>query len=385
MAKSGERDVQSQMAAYLLTRGVESQRIQTMLSVSQPQVSKLLRHAREKGWLREEFVAAAISSDNMRRLRQEVIPERDEAYFKLRASLDALADGFGAARLDEFEILDTSTTEDQSNDPSSVLESLALASQISDQLLRSTNCLVAWGRTLFQVIQGICHFHPARSSQTINFLPARGEPQGLSESRLSPSLLSKTLHQQFNGDTSFSFSLSSVSALVPMDFDPSESLAVRKLLERTPAYKQIYLSGDSSLAKHADTILTSVGDAPREAEPGTWLGQCVETGRIPWSELQPKIAGDISGVFIQKKSLSPGETKIIDEVNESWNGIQLEHVKSCAENARTTKNAPGVIVIAASEVKSEIVIELCRNALVNQLYIDRSLARELQRQLDKLA
>ncbi len=63
-------------------------------------------------------------------------------------------------------------------------------------------------------------------------------------------------------------------------------------------------------------------------------------------------------------------------MNENWTGMRLDHLRRCADAARTSgfaRKKPGVIVLAFGAGRLEVVLRCVELGLVSELVIDRDL------------
>ena len=68
----------------------------------------------------------------------------------------------------------------------------------------------------------------------------------------------------------------------------------------------------------------------------------MEARRITANELKRLIIGDIGGVLIPKPTLGSRELKRVEELNEMWIGIRLDHIKRIAKMASISKKISNV-------------------------------------------
>jgi DNA-binding transcriptional regulator LsrR (DeoR family) len=124
-----------------------------------------------------------------------------------------------------------------------------------------------------------------------------------------------------------------------------------------------------------DTFLAAVGSA---TDPGRFLSKAV----LDYYGLREKeldeflraVVGDLGGAVIPKQGRE--EDKSLEEFNEHWMGISLEHVRSCARRS-ATDGTPGVIGVACGREKVDIVKACMREEIVNEFFIDDDLANAL--------
>jgi hypothetical protein len=68
---------------------------------------------------------------------------------------------------------------------------------------------------------------------------------------------------------------------------------------------------------------------------------------------------------------------VVKSLNQGWTGIKGTHLESVARNA-TAGGSPGIILLAAGPAKADMVRELVRLGLVNEILVDLSLGKALK-------
>lgn len=226
---------------------------------------------------------------------------------------------------------------------------------------------------------------PLRKGKPIQFILLCGEPLGNSPTRFSSSNLASQLDVLINGGTRIPLSLAAVPALIPKDFSRAEVNAIRKLISRVDAHREIFGGPNQESARreclidNVDTILTSIGSSATALAFGD--DEFVKTAGITREDLQKLVIGDIGGVLFPRPHLGAGEQAALDQIVARWTGITEKHIKYCIDRARHDKT-PGVIVVAIGESKATIVYECVKRGLVNHLVIDQDLAKKLESVVD---
>jgi DNA-binding transcriptional regulator LsrR (DeoR family) len=131
-----------------------------------------------------------------------------------------------------------------------------------------------------------------------------------------------------------------------------------------------------------DSLFTSVGFAERPL--GHRNKSLLAAGDITADELRALVVGDIGGVLIERPGLDKNGRKQVAELNAMWTGITLKDIIRIAK-AGQASDRPGVIIVSIGLEKAEILAEIIRRGLVNELIIDEDLAfalnlREARRQ-----
>ena len=186
----------------------------------------------------------------------------------------------------------------------------------------------------------------------------------------------------------------SIPASIPVEVaDEPYYREIKRFLERSPAMERLY-GGDNPLVSNLDGIITSCGSFPREIpkdDLSFHMALRLRSGLIEENTLEKLcnagVIGDVLGLFISGKE-SDGEKEsgreldIVDKVNSSFLGPKLEHFRGVVNLARKDPLRMGVIIVAAGESKSAILLEIINLELVNEIIVDSSLARAL---MDKLS
>jgi len=379
-------ELEIQAAAYLSSHNHTQKEIADFLSLSQPVVSRVVKRAREEGYLKEtgpEFVRTNISEQRMLEIQARIAPrklanELNEFAIKNDLPFIPAVRVFPTPYLSSSKETFTLRTEDFGR---------VAAGYAAELLLRSRGCVgVSWGTTVANLATGIsanCRV-AARKPNPIMFVPLCGEPLGLTGTHFSASTLAAKLDGVLNGGTTHSHSLAAVPALIPKTFSTNEISIIRKLIGHVEAYKKIFAGAsrrnihEEPLIDKLDTILASVGAA--ETTLGWGHDELGRTAGFNRSDLKELIIGDISGVLIPKPKLRDADKKKLIRIEERWTGIREDHIRNCALRAKRDKTT-GVIVSTIGRNKAAIVLECVKRGLINHLLIDQDLADELVRLL----
>ena len=133
-----------------------------------------------------------------------------------------------------------------------------------------------------------------------------------------------------------------------------------------------------------DSLLTSAG--PSNHPMGFIYDELLKAGSTPARKLTPArleklVVGDLGGVLFPRPDLDARGRREVEALNKMWTGVKRDHLVRIAQAAaRSTR--PGVIVAAiGGEDRAEIIAEVIRQGLVNELIIDRSLSDALVKAL----
>lgn len=370
-----DRDRRAQQAAYLRAQHNYSQEeIGRILGgVSQSHVSRLLAHAAEAGWLVTEmrFDDSSISPEVMRELRELLEPR------KLVAILERIRETTGRV-VPNVRVFDSG-----SDSPTAGAVELRLrrfgrraAGRLEELLRRSSAVAVTWGRTVASLIDGLAAqnrtFHAERPPL---FVPVTAELVTLAAPDYSSSLLVARLDALVNGGRGERLRMVGVPAFIPKRYDAAKTRAIREYILDTASYRRIF-AGEAPLVNMLDMIVTSAGAATRPL--GGALDEILSAGEISATDLTRLIIGDVGGVLIPKPALSPGDDRLVEELNAMWTGITKGHLSRLALRASDRTGAAGVVVAAIGRERAEIVAGLIDLEMVNELIVDWDLAEALE-------
>jgi hypothetical protein len=123
-------------------------------------------------------------------------------------------------------------------------------------------------------------------------------------------------------------------------------------------------------------VLTSLGTN----ESGTsWLEAASAAAAVDPEELAAASAGNIGGLFIDRRDASGADRRLVQRVNERWTGFRFEHLERCARASAHGPDRLGVVVIAgrgASQART--AYECVRRGYVNRLLLDPNTASALE-------
>ena len=370
-----ERDRRAQQAAYLRARHNFSQEeIGRLLGgVSQSHVSRLLSHAAEKGWLVTElrFDDRGISGEALREIEHLLEPRRLVGRFEELRSRTGIM-------VPNVRVFDSG-----SDSPTAGAFDIrcrrfgrAAAGRVEELLRPSVVVGVTWGRTVSSLVDGMASAPRSHTPHhRIVFAPVSAELITLAAPDYSSSLLAARLNGIFNDGTGEKLRLGGVPAYIPRRYDAAKVQAIREYLMDAASYRRIF-AGDDPLVYRLDTVITSVGSAERPL--GGAMEEVLSSADIAAEELKSLIAGDVGGILIPKPGLSATDRRQVDEINAMWTGITKDHLSRLALRAGSAGTA-GVVVAAIGRERADIVAELIRLEMINELIIDWDLANALEK------
>jgi DNA-binding transcriptional regulator LsrR (DeoR family) len=368
-------------AAYLRVRKRFTQmQISDSLGISQAEVSRLLRKAKDERILVSEPVLN-LPDDEITSL------ERQYGWGEVEKSLRNLL----PVRLNQsfrFHIQVHSGAFPDFTDTA--------AARVLHLLSASYKVGLMWGRTVHEIVNGIeRRCTPARpilrteASLTAETgrdepycIPLCGDPVHLmnqNEVDFSASHLGAKLAGLHTGRPSQRpYSLTGIPAYVPKDL--LDLKPFQKFLRSVPGYSMI-LDDEKGLKRSVDTVLSGIGIIARESEPehatAAFIRERLLLGEVSRKDLRRLIVGDIGGILLERPDLKAHELKKVEALNAGWTGVAISDLEAVANRARD-QGSPGMILVAYGEAKAELFCEIVRRGLVNEGIIDASLAEKVR-------
>jgi DNA-binding transcriptional regulator LsrR (DeoR family) len=368
-------------AAHALCQSGETTQdfIARLLGVSQSQVSRLLRLARELRWLvdRPEFVPPEPGNPYYD-LWREV-----ESHFVLSKVLEHKFRSHYGPPLRRVVVVD-GIGEAYSHGAAQALLPLLQERDSERGVIRKLG--VTWGRNIRYLIQHLRKLasDPIRPAEDpLTLVPLCGEPFQDREDpqTFNSSALAWELHQVVNAPgTQAPLSIAGVYAFIPKKYkrDIQQILDFYRL---GTAYATIFPKKGGGLADSLDAVLTAVG-VPGETYPGVFLRERLGMGDLSKSEMEG-VLGEVSGILIARKK-APADLKAkIATLNERWTGVKKSHLIECAQRSG---EGPGVIVVAQAQDRAALIHRCCaEEKIINTLLISRVLAEAIERLVDAQA
>lgn len=367
-------DKRAQCAAYLrATHNMSQAEIGKVLGdLSQPQVSRLLAHAEQQHYLviEQRFAREKFDKAWLREIEQLLNPPQlvnDLQRYCTR-------EGVALPRLRTFDS-GPGNTDIRLHQRRARFGKMA-AGRIVELIGMSRVVGVAWGRTIKSVLEGIQVSHlPFGAAHQIEFAAVCAELVSLAQSGHSSSMLASSLDGIFNPEPDESPQLTAFPAYIPARYDESVRNSIRTYVSDTAGYRRVF-SGPDALIGRMDMLMTSVGSANSPIHGS--FDELVSAGEVDAAELRKLVLGDMAGILIPRRDLDAADAQIVGGLNEMSTGIRLEHVKAIARRGFADPDRAGVVVLALRSERAEIVLELVRRGLVNEVVIDHACARALQ-------
>ncbi len=381
-------------AARMRSEGLTQAKIAKRLGKSQPEVSRLVTYAQS-----HKFLARSPSflSQNVEEADLREVDRRWFVHEKLRKAL------LGAAPAGHY--LDVRVLPDKEE------AFAAAAATCVAQLLRRARLIgIMWGRSVERLVsqlQGALDLPPRRKPPRVQCIPLCGDPVHLMNQRYvgySASSLAGLLGKALQGQAAQRTRRSDLPCLVGVPAYLPRSLlqqigtaAWQGFIQGIPGYRAIFGPANGNgrpLVERVDTIISGTGiivsgsdevdhhSAParrvQREKTGDFIRERLELeDGVTKQALAELIFGDIGGWLLRRQRLSPADQLEVDSLNQGWTGITGEHLKRVARAAKAG-GAPGIILLAAGRAKAEMVAEIVRQGLVNQLLLDSSLTNALK-------
>lgn len=375
--------------ACLKCEGIQQREIATLLGIkSQAAVSRLLKVAREEGWIieRPNLPDGRTAAD----LGIGAIDAGD--LNKLEKGLNKLAVNSDGRRLSQVHVLHSGDKNEErlkrfaasaAQRVISLLERFAgSAAQRSTSPPELPICGVSWGRTVSHVVAAVVKCHPEADSRhrSIGFIPVAGEKWTRTQQEgISPSVAAKQLAHSFCHPAELKkeppLSLQGIPVRIPKELH-SHTAVIQRFLNACDAYNSIFT--DPKKIARIEALITGIGDTDSENAHGDPAFQeTVRLEDINPDKLTELAIGNLAGVWFPRRKET---AKKIREINSRWLGIAEEHIVSCAKQPELDETRPGVMVFAAGPDKAEIILKAMGK--VNQLFIDQTLAEALLKKLE---
>jgi DNA-binding transcriptional regulator LsrR (DeoR family) len=379
--KSIDRSVLIAAVAFERSHGKYQGEIGRSLGISQPEVSRRLADAQDKGWL-------GAPSFNI--VNPDIWKQAQDRFYSTADLTNEVRRRYGpqGQRLHRISLLHTGQGGRIDIGGVGVLHTL---------LAEAGTVGVTWGRTISRVVDALRRRiaeTPVRERPgRITFVPLCGEPLADGDpASHSSSVLAARLTEIFSADheATAAPSIAGVPAFIPLKVGrPEEVTTIRRLISLVRGHARVFGIPDGPhgetppLAENLDAILTSVGRVDPDRR-GIFLTERIQIGDISEAQMMRSVAGDIGGVIIPNPGIDAADEQRIGEMNANWTGVHLEHLRKCADAAHTGEfdpKRPGVVLLALGAHRLKVVLRCIELGLVNELVIDKELADRLETHL----
>ena len=362
--------------------------IATRVGLTQVQVSRLLKEARDQKILREVFrFPADLSLEDRLEIVNSFYPRHgqlEEALSERSRKLSRKQSG-GGSPFKQLYVVAAPGIDNEKDDRARAFRSFgaSAAGIVASYIDVVDMCCVSWGRTIAATVDYMPNSGAPDENKKKQFIPIAGEPTNHEPNGVAPSDAARRLSQAWPG--SMSLSLRGVQARIPKSVhDQDGGWAARELIRYSNSYRQIFGAPDSDetpLISEVPMILTGIGniDTSKRETAGISDPWYLETEQAEGLNVLDLAVGSIGGVWIARDEIGDEDKERIEKINERWLGAQYGDLKACALNADLHHRRPGVVVVAVEPDKAGIVLEALH--LINVLIVSRQLADELARRL----
>jgi hypothetical protein len=370
-------DERAQCAAYLrATHNMSQTEIGKILGgLSQPHVSRLLKHAEKQNYIviEQRFASELFSENWIKEMNSLLAPSG------LSADLNEFcqANRIPTPQIRVFES-GPGNTEGAMKQRRTRFGRVASGRLI--ELIENSNTVgVAWGRTIKALTEGIrASRRPLKKARHIEFAAVSAELVSLAQHGYSASRLTETFDDLFNEAPGNNTQLTGFPAYIPRNYDIETRASILRYISDTPGYHHVF-SGPDALIHQMDMLISSVGSSSMPV-----LGsfeELVFAGGLRANDLRQLVVGDLGGILIPKIGLSNAKKKLIEDLNELWTGIKIEHVRAISKRAFDNSDLSGVVVVALQSERGDTAFELIQMGLVNELIVDHAAAVQLHKRL----
>lgn len=386
-------DYKTLLAAYFFGQdnALKQETIADRLGLSgQPDVSKLLRKARNMGYLREVFEFPSDITEDARR-------EIENSYFSKHSALeeelirraqilrDERSDGSAPfKRLHVCAAPGLDIQDDKARERAFSTFGANAAEIVASYIDHADTCCVAWGRTVHATVRHV-RTRTVAPGPRKTFMPIAGEPTNYEPNGISPSDAAQTLAAAWPG--SENLSLRGVAARIPkIVYERDNAGIARDLARSSDHYRRIFGPTDNEdrpLITQVAMVITGIGDAQTSGrasgvtglEDPWWL----ETARAEGRDVLSLAGGNIGGIWIPRHDATSDDRDKIEQINERWLGAEHGHFERCSLRGGTA-DRPGVVILAVEPEKAEIILEALylMNVLIISTHLADALAKELK-------
>ncbi len=388
--------------------------IASQLGLSETDVSKTLRNARDEGLVKEQVtieLGRRFTPEYQDGIRKDIEARNWDDQEALKRKLKEVASLTKSVPVRDvhvfFSLKAASSKDPDQWDEAAVAFGKAAARHLLGRLTDADLAAVSSGRTLAGLIRALRDLlvdPPRRGDNPVRVFPAWGEPLGEAKPKsdskifkdyaeLSSTRLATGLSEVLNGTADGVPSLLASPAIIPVRFQGEEVECIKEFVHVNEAYKAIFgdfthgprlgatTEGKAPLIEQADTMLLSVGSPD---QPGRfWSDAVMRYAGISHEELKDLGVGDLGGCLIAHPDLPEAKKEQLQGLIERWMGVTEVQIRECARRADQSRKRPGVIVLGVGPSRGRIVSECATRGLINELIIDHSLAESLKEKLDE--
>jgi DNA-binding transcriptional regulator LsrR (DeoR family) len=377
---NSDSDLLMYKIAVLACQGLKQHQIVERLDSTQPTVSRKMKQAQRRALI--ELRAPLWQGG------KEVYREIDRMLHPVEDLLGSLrAQSKASSRLLEVQVLENPVDAlgDGEERSRSEFARRVAAYLLDGRLPRRGTVGVAWGRTLEAVASGVEEHlkRPPEGWEEIAFVPICGGPPEVDKSPvLSAATVAARLETALTGRTDFVHSFTSVASFIPEGFSGKRAETIRDYNATFPGYEAVFgsaRSGVEGLITELEGVLTSLGTNESGAP---WLAAASRAASLDPKQLAAASAGNIGGLFVDRRDASASDRALVKRVNERWTGFSFDHLERCARAAVRDPERLGMVVIAShGAIQARTVRECVRRGYINRLLLDPKTASALGKML----
>lgn len=164
-----------------------------------------------------------------------------------------------------------------------------------------------------------------------------------------------------------------------------------RYLHGIPGYQVIFGGGPAQprrLADQVDSVIMGAGiigpecaqwspERPNFPATGDFIAErLLQEADVRKEDLARLIFGDVGGILLERPNLSVADRKTVESLNDGWTGMRERDLRQIAAAAGETGRA-GLVLVASSAAKAEVLLAAIRRGLVNRVVVDVLLKERL--------
>jgi hypothetical protein len=196
----------------------------------------------------------------------------------------------------------------------------------------------------------------------VQFVPICAELVALEEPDYGSPWLAARLNQTFNGDRGIRLQLTGIPAFIPKRYKETKARAIREYIRETASYEKIFIGSDCYVDQ-IDALITSVRHRSGERQHrGVSVG-----GRDRHKDASGSVGRRHRRHLDSEAIADGGQKNLVDEINKTWTGLNLDRLATIARRAASGRNRGGNVVVAFGREKVGSIVQTIRMGLVNEL------------------
>ena len=269
-------------------------------------------------------------------------------------------------------------------------------------LKRAKRLGLMWGRTVHLLVENIkaCGENLDRDALGgIECVPLCGDPIHLMNQRkleYSASWLAVELERALRRPSAYRaanpclIGVPAYLSSVVREVAKKDGGGLVSFLHEIPGYEAIFGRSPGQrlrVADEVDSVIMGAGiigpefahwspERPDFPSTGDFIAERLLQEDIREEDLARLVYGDVGGVLLDRPNLSLADGKTVDLLNAGWTGMKERDLRQIARIAGQNSKA-GVILVASSAAKAEVLLAAILRGLVNQLVVDEPLKARL--------